>query len=219
MADFNLSVMASDLNAAVAKANAAAPQSTTYTKAQVDAAIAAEATARQTADMTQTAALTNVINSGAKNIADTSKVVLQQSAPELTFSLTDDVYSIVGTANPEAANYRFLNLYFNDTTTVMIPPGEYTAQLYPANPNARLVSIVSGSTSERGAFGEPFTFAIPDGATNSWLRVEIVQGTVLDWQFKLMIAPKAQYAISSDFEPYTPTLAELYQMVKALQNS
>lgn len=37
MADFNLSYSASDLNAAVAKANAAAPQSTTYTKAETDA--------------------------------------------------------------------------------------------------------------------------------------------------------------------------------------
>lgn len=33
---FNLSVTAQDLNAAVAKANAAAPQSTTYTKEEVD---------------------------------------------------------------------------------------------------------------------------------------------------------------------------------------
>lgn len=41
MADFNLSVTASDLNAAIAKANAAAPQSTTFTKAEVNAALAA----------------------------------------------------------------------------------------------------------------------------------------------------------------------------------
>ena len=40
MADFNLNVSASELNAAIAKANAAAPQSTTYTKTQVDAALA-----------------------------------------------------------------------------------------------------------------------------------------------------------------------------------
>lgn len=42
MADFNLSVTASDLNAAIAKANAAAPQSTTYTKTEVDTALAAK---------------------------------------------------------------------------------------------------------------------------------------------------------------------------------
>jgi hypothetical protein len=34
---FNLSVTAQELNAAVSKANAAAPQSTTYTKAEIDA--------------------------------------------------------------------------------------------------------------------------------------------------------------------------------------
>lgn len=39
---FNLSVTAQELNNAVTKANAAAPQSTTYTKAEVDARIAAQ---------------------------------------------------------------------------------------------------------------------------------------------------------------------------------
>lgn len=40
MADFNLSYMASELNAAITKANAAAPQSTTYTKTETDALLA-----------------------------------------------------------------------------------------------------------------------------------------------------------------------------------
>lgn len=44
MADnYNLSVTASTLNTAITKANAAAPQSTTYTKAEVDAALANKA--------------------------------------------------------------------------------------------------------------------------------------------------------------------------------
>lgn len=51
MADFNLNVSASELNAAIAKANAAAPQSTTYTKPQVDATIAAETASRQAAEI------------------------------------------------------------------------------------------------------------------------------------------------------------------------
>lgn len=42
MADFNLNVSASELNAAITKANAAAPQSTTYTKTQVDALVSAQ---------------------------------------------------------------------------------------------------------------------------------------------------------------------------------
>lgn len=40
---FNLSYTAQDLNAAVAKANAAAPQSTTYTKNEVDTALSGKA--------------------------------------------------------------------------------------------------------------------------------------------------------------------------------
>jgi hypothetical protein len=42
---FNLSCTAQDLNAAVTKANAAAPQSTTYTKTEVDTALAGKANA------------------------------------------------------------------------------------------------------------------------------------------------------------------------------
>lgn len=39
MEDFSLSFAASELNAAITKANAAAPQSTTYTKTEIDAMI------------------------------------------------------------------------------------------------------------------------------------------------------------------------------------
>jgi hypothetical protein len=53
---FNLSVTAQELNNAVAKANAAAPQSTTYTKAEVDARIQA---ATPTVDQTFDAASAN----------------------------------------------------------------------------------------------------------------------------------------------------------------
>lgn len=42
MAEYNLSVAASELNAAIAKANAAAPQSTTYTKTEVNSAISSK---------------------------------------------------------------------------------------------------------------------------------------------------------------------------------
>lgn len=44
MADFNISFSASELNAAINKANSAAPQSTTYTKAEVDTSQAAQDT-------------------------------------------------------------------------------------------------------------------------------------------------------------------------------
>jgi hypothetical protein len=53
---FNLSVTAQELNNAVAKANAAAPQSTTYTKAEVNARIQA---ATPTVDQTFNAASAN----------------------------------------------------------------------------------------------------------------------------------------------------------------
>lgn len=54
---FNLSYTAQDLNAAVTKANAAAPQSTTYTKTEVNTALASKQNAITT--LTDTGTMTN----------------------------------------------------------------------------------------------------------------------------------------------------------------
>ncbi len=50
---FNLSVTAQELNSAVVKANAAAPQSTTYNKDEVDSALSGKAAASHTHTMSQ----------------------------------------------------------------------------------------------------------------------------------------------------------------------
>ena len=57
MADYNLSVTAADLNTAITKANAAAPQSTTYTKTEVDTALAGKQAVLTTAQQ-------NAVDSG-----------------------------------------------------------------------------------------------------------------------------------------------------------
>lgn len=169
----------------------------------------------EAADQVQDAAIASAIDAGAKNIANTAEVVLQQSAPELTFSLTDDVYSIVGTTS--SASNRFLNVYFKSTTTAIIPPGDYVAQLYPPHAAARLACAVGGSVTVRGDYGGELSFTIPEGAASDWLRLEMKPSTAFDWQFRLLICKAEDYAASDAFVPYTPTLRELYEMVLALQ--
>ena len=169
----------------------------------------------ETADQAQDAAIASAIDAGAKNIANTAEVVLQQSAPELTFSLTDDVYSIVGTTS--SSSNRFLNVYYKSPSTAIIPPGRYVAQLYPPHAAARLACAVGGSVTARGDYGGALTFTIPEGAANDWLRLEMKSSTAFDWQFRLLICKAEDYAASDAFVPYTPTLRELYEMVLALQ--
>lgn len=97
MADFNLSVTASDLNAAVAKANNAAPQSTTYTKTQVDALVSA-----QTADKS--------------NFAVPYQYSYKNAGVQLT---RDDQFRVIadGTAG---ATVRYI------ATQQLLPAGSYT---------------------------------------------------------------------------------------------
>lgn len=59
---FNLSCTAQDLNTAVTKANAAAPQSTTYTKAEVNTALAAKADTATTYTKTEIDSMIGSIN-------------------------------------------------------------------------------------------------------------------------------------------------------------
>lgn len=62
MTDFNLSYLASELNAAINKANLAAPQSTTYTKAETDALLATKADKSTTYTKTEIDAMIGNIN-------------------------------------------------------------------------------------------------------------------------------------------------------------
>ena len=168
----------------------------------------------ETADQAQDAALASAIDAGAKNIANTAEVVLQQSAPELTFSLTDDVYSIVGTTS--SATNRFLNIYYKSPSTAIIPPGDYVARVYPPHAAARLACAVGGSVTARGDYGGALAFTIPEGAASNWLRLEMKPSTPFDYQFRLLICKAEDYAASDAFVPYTPTLRALYEMILAL---
>lgn len=60
---FNLSCTAQDLNAAVTKANAAAPQSTTYTKTEVNTALSDKADKATTYTKTEIDNMIGDINS------------------------------------------------------------------------------------------------------------------------------------------------------------
>lgn len=226
MADnYNLSVAASELNAAIAKANAAAPQSTTYTKAQVDAAIAAETTARQSADAALTSTLANVIDAGAKNIL--KNTAASRTLSGVTFSVnTDGSVTVNGTATG-STGLRVVGVQGSDayTDAIPIPRGNYV--VYPSNTgNPRIrwgIGITTASDATRNVtyiYDAPVRFEVTNDTTRYDFTLAVTGGEECNGETLYpMICTAEDYAVSPDFVPYAPTLAELYQMVKVLQNS
>ena len=90
MADFNISYAASELNGAINKANAAAPQSTTYTKTETNALLATK--------------------------ADASNIVTRTYLTEITLSFQANQYEIASNAIQIAnlTNFDAIEISFKD---------------------------------------------------------------------------------------------------------
>lgn len=224
MADnYNLSVAASELNTAITKANAAAPQSTTYTKAQVDAAIAAETTARQSADATLTSSLANVIDSGSKNIL--KNTATSRTLSGVTFTVNADGSVTVNGTATGSTGLRVVGVQGSDAyaDATPIPRGNYV--VFPSNTgNPRIrwgMGITTASDAARNVtyiYDTPVRFEVTNDTTRYDFTLAVANGEECSGETLYpMICTAEDYAISPDFVPYTPTLAEMYQMVKEMQ--
>jgi hypothetical protein len=119
---FNLSYTAADLNAAINKAKAAAPQSTTYTKDEVDALIQ---TATPTVDQTFDAASANAQSGVAVQQALENYIDLQKYTIEL--STSGIVISSQPFTSPSGGNSYIHTWSFHTVKTLStsIPNGYY----------------------------------------------------------------------------------------------
>lgn len=158
MADFNLSVTASDLNAAVAKANAAAPQSTTYTKAEVDTALVAKLNAADVDD-----ALSSTSTDPVQN-----KVVQAAILPLQNFIFGEGT---VLAQNEDLNNYN--------------RAGKFTAATGMV---AQTIMNTPWTASGFTVFAIPFItttafmqFLIPNTVTGKWYRRRYTQGAWSNW--------------------------------------
>lgn len=220
-----------NLTTALATANAAAPQATTYTKTEVDTALAAKL---NTADVdvalssTSTnpvqnkavqAPVARLIDAAAKNLLYIHDQNVE--AQGISYVVKDGIVSASGTATGTPSSRANLN-------SVLLLPGEYTFSGCPANGSDTTYRVdlytstddanytLDNNMIDRGT-GVAFTIS-----TQMYVRptIRFQNGYVAtNLAFKPMVCTAEDYDISPEFVPYTPTMREMYEMLLALQNA
>lgn len=221
-----------NLSTALSKANAAAPQSTTYTKTEVNTALAAKLNIADVDDALSStstnpvqnkviqAPIAQLINTGVKNLLKNTGTT--QTIRGVTFTVNDDgTVTVNGTNSSTSAAVFYVNILpaataasYNDCRLTGCPEGGSTSTYRLA------VQLNSGSFTT-------YASDTGDGATirnvpSSDCRVGIfVYGgaTVNNLVFKPMICTLENYVISPGYTPYAPSNRELYEMILALQST
>lgn len=219
-----------NLGTALTKANEAAPQSTTYTKTEVNTALAEKLnTADVDAALSSTSAnpvqnravqapVARLVDAGAKNLADMSN--------PSTVRDTDYIPLMDGGIRLSCSNKSWTQYI----VTVDVTAGKnYVFSLKVANVTGDLSSghifiRDEGNTtySEKNvtAAGEYILTFTP---ATSIVRIQFfVNNSSTAKTVSLdaygMLCTAEDYAISPEFVPYTPTMRELYEMILAMQN-
>lgn len=183
------------------------------------AELTAETTARTTADAKHDAALVQLIDNGAKNIANWAGSTSTISGVTFTIG-SDGTVSTSGTASARATKQ------LNFTVPATLPAGDYVLAGCPAGGATTsaiyyclyLMDITANArvTPNNNDTGNGFSFSwTPDSTHTYAIMVDIRNGTsAAGLKFTPMICSKAAWNISHKAVPYCPTLAELYAMVR-----
>lgn len=216
-----------NLSTALSKANAAAPQSTTYTKAQVDTKLAAKLNTADVDDAlsgTSTNPVQNKVIQApvAKLVNDGAKNLLKNTATSRTFSgvtftvNNDDSVTVTGTATGSTgfriAGAQGSNAYAD---AIPIPRGRYT--IYPSNSGSSTIrwgiGIMTASNATRNVtyiFDSPVTIDVTNDTTRYDFTLAVSNGTVCNGETLYpMICTAEDYEISSEYVPYAENNYEL----------
>lgn len=208
-----------EIDAAVAAAFAAAPQSTTYNKDEVDTALAAKA---NTADLGTAAEAdtTTSITEGGTGVPTAGSVYTDQIRQD----------SVIGSLVDRGA--KNLTDWGGGTADA---GNSYVVQNYPIGLKAGVysVSIESAIDNGRGEFSFKNASGVTVGSgtieynggravTTATLSADAVKFhfyTLRAGSFtNPMICTKKDYEASPIYQPYAPTNRELYEMILALQS-
>ena len=208
---FNLSYSASDLNAAIAAANAAAPQSTTYTKNEINTLLNAKANA-SALGTAAAADTTTSIASGGTGLPTSGTVYTDQQRQDTVIgSLVDK-----GAKNLSPVNNviftRPTGAAYTDPISINLASGEYVIR-YKLTTTANAAVAITYDDSEHTFYdsSSPYSdivithnFTVVNSGTS--FRFYFNQAATVS---ELMIVPKLIWDASNNYEPFAldnPTL-------------
>lgn len=215
----------------------AAPQATTYTKTEVDTALAAKLnTADVDAALSNTstnpvqnksiqAPLARLVDAGAKNLLNLNTKFETFTSRGITYSDNGDgTIKLTGTSTEPNS---YVNLYDVDTDTVFgIAPGKTFVLCCLSNTTDISLQFIPKLAD--GTYGEtilanvsaPVFVTVPNNIIGFLIRIGVVYtGATVDSDVNGMLCTAEDYAISPEFVPYAPSNLELYEMILALQNA
>lgn len=146
--------------------------------------------------------LADIIDSGAKNIANMSLSSFTTLTKDgVTVTLTDDLITTSGTGGTNSNN--FFNIFYKPDV-MLIPPGNWVGMIDGTGIENFRIEIYynTASDTQKGLFGQPFAFTIPDNITYSFLRITSKPSTDCTGSFKLMICAQTFWNISKKYVPY-----------------
>ena len=183
-----------------------------YSKTETDALLAAKA------DKTD---IVSLINQGQKNKLQLTGSDVTGYGIACTFDKINGTIHLDGINSDKKCTGSF-NIQASDSRTLGLVAGEtyhFSCDGYETgNDTIGLYVYTSGATplSQFDCFMNTIAAWNPAWEQASGFRLFIRQGTVVDdVTLKPMICTQKDYTISSTFEPYTPTLHELYAMIKS----
>lgn len=219
-----------NLTTALTKANAAAPQSTTYTKTEVDTALAKKLNTEDVdADLSSTstnpvqskavqAPVARLVDAGAKNLLKITAT--SQTINGVTFTVNADQTVTVNGTNTGTGSATFILV--PNQQAILIPDGDYWFSGCPQGGSSATFDLRwyrYSSNASAYDMGSGAAIHKSGNTTDSNIAIVVKAGvTVNNITFKPMLCTAEDYAISPEFVPYTPTMRELYEMILAMQN-
>lgn len=188
-----------------------------YTKSQVNSLIAdvdSTIVALDAVVRLLNAAEPALINTGAKNLLNVFAVTTPQVINGITWTINSDgTVSASGTASANSFLYLMpnnSNIAYGDETVISGCPAGGSASTYEIQ-----VAMVGGTTYHDYGGGE----TIPDDYVYRYFVCAVRSGQSIPagspLVFRPMICRKSFADITSEFVPYAPTNAELYQMIRS----
>lgn len=183
------------------------------TTAQLAAVNSGITAAKLTADE---AALVELVDAGAKNKFDPASAWDSKTVYGITITRNGDTYSIAS-GTTQSGNNNYINMGYQANTN-LIPAGDWVLSFDTPQQNVRLQAAWNGTVSATSSYGGNCFFTVPENTTDSWFRIVLRGSTnMAGTSFKIMLCPLILWETSQKYVPYCPTMAEMYQMILALQ--